>query len=250
MAANNSELVKEIEELIRKYNKKPEKKIKKREIVELFQEAEIIVPCRANLGDNQVYDEYIEEVTLKPDVVKDGYSTRLLPVFTTYEQIPIDYMGKFSLIRMSASSAYAFMNESEELHGIVINPFTDSNMELRKKRTSPSTTTKSYVKPTPSAFGGDNLRAMIVYNNQRYNVAKSPFTIGRAGTDITIPETYISKVHAIISYKDGRYKVADYGSTNGTKLNGKELKPKVYYELRDGYEIQLSDKDKLIVYVD
>ncbi|MCR5704823.1 MAG: SseB family protein [Eubacterium sp.] len=249
MAVNNSELVRELEELIKKYNRKPEKKIKKREIVEMFQETEIIVPCRANLGDNQIYDEYIEEVTLKPDVVKDGYSTRLLPVFTTYEQIPIDYMGKFSLIRMPASSAYAFMNESEELHGIVINPFTESNMELRKKRVSPSSATKSYVKPTTGAFRGINQKAMIVFNNQRYNVAKSPFTIGRAGTDITIPETYISKIHAIISYKDGKYKLADYGSTNGTKLNGKELKPKVYYELRDGYEIQLSDQEILHVYI-
>ena len=248
MARNNSELVKEIEELIKKYNKKPEKKIKKRDIVELLQESEIIVPCRTDYSECHIYEEYIDGVTLKPDVVKDGRSTRLLPVFTTYEQIPVEYMEKFSLVRMAAASAYSFMNDYNELDGIVINPFTDSNMELRKKLNTPNkSATRSYVKKTGNNNSTES--AIIIYNNQKYAIAKSPFTIGRAGTDIIIPETYISKIHAIISYKDGKYRVADYGSTNGTFLNGKQLKPKVYYELRDGYEILLSDKEKLVIYI-
>ena len=56
-------------------------------------------------------------------------------------------------------------------------------------------------------------------------------------------------IHVIISYKDGKYRIADYDSTNGTKVNGTKLRPKVYYEIRDGYEIELSEKEKMIVYI-
>ena len=37
MAKNNSELVYQIEDMIKKYNKKPEKKVKMKDIVELLQ---------------------------------------------------------------------------------------------------------------------------------------------------------------------------------------------------------------------
>ena len=47
-----------------------------------------------------------------------------MPVFTTFEQIPVEYMDNFSLIRMSASAAYTYMNDCEELNGLVIN-FTE-----------------------------------------------------------------------------------------------------------------------------
>lgn len=247
MALKNSELIKQIEDLIKKYNKKPEKKIKKKEIVELFQKTKILVPCRSDFEESHIHNELFDSVLFKPDIVKDGGKTRLLPVFTSYEQIPIDYMEKFSLVRMEATVAYDFMNVSEQIDGIVINPFTDANLELRKK--SSKSSTRSYVKSTPKQENSSDAKALIVYDNQKYSIVKSPFTIGRDGTDIEIPRSYISKIHAIISYKDGKYRIADYESTNGTRLNKKELKPKVYYELRDGYEIELSDKEKLIFYL-
>ena len=80
------------------------------------------------------------------------------------------------------------------------------------------------------------------------NINKSPFIIGRSKADLNIEESYISNIHAIISYKDGKYRVADYASTNGTSLDGKELKPKVYYEVRDGQTITLADREKIIFY--
>ena len=134
MARNNADLAHEIEELIKKYNKKPEKKIKKRDIIELFQQCEVIVAAKVDYSDCQIMGEFIENASLKPDVVKDGKRTRLMPVFTTFEQIPVEYMDNFSLIRMSASAAYTYMNDCEELNGLVINPFTEANLELRKKR--------------------------------------------------------------------------------------------------------------------
>lgn len=245
---SNAELVEYIEEQIKKYNKKPEKKIKKKDIADLLKDAEIIVPVKIDFDDIDIYDETVEGAILNPDVVKNGEKTRLMPVFTTYEQIPRDYMDEFSLVRMSATEAYSFMNNSEDLCGIVINPFTECNLELRKKKNIPVKTENHHREVTQES-SYDEPTAMIIYQNTKYSINKSPFIIGRENADIVIPKSYISKIHAVISFKDGKYRIADYESTNGTKVNDTTLRPKVYYELRDGYEIELSDKEKMIVYI-
>ena len=171
------ELIQEIEDLIKKYNKKPDKNITKKDIVVLLQNADIIVPGRSNLKGVNVVDEILEGVNFTPDIVKDGGKVRLLPVDTTKTE------------------------------------------------------------------------AVIMYNDNKYVIKKTPFTIGRENTNIEIPKTYISKIHVVISFKDGKYRIADYASTNGTKVNDTVLRPKVYYEIRDGYEIELADKEKMYIYI-
>ena len=248
MAKNNMELVYHIEDMIKKYNKKPEKKIRKKDIVDMLQKAEIILAMRTGFEEAEIFEEIIEGITLKPDIVKDGGRAILLPVFTSYEQIPRDYMDSFSFIKVPASYAYTFMNDCENLNGMVLNPFTEYNLELRKKRSAPKTqvsATKHYKKDVAET----EPEAMIIYNNKKYPIKKTPFTIGRDNASIDIPETYISKIHVVISCKDGKYRIADYDSTNGTKINGTQLRPKVYYELRDGYRIELAEKEEMIVYI-
>lgn len=89
---------------------------------------------RAGFDGCEIYDEVMEGVSMTPDIVKDGNRARLLPVFTSYEQIPEDYMNTFSLIRMAAMDAYTFMNDCEGLDGMVLNPFTEAHLELKRKR--------------------------------------------------------------------------------------------------------------------
>ena len=48
MARNNTEIVYKIEEMIKKYNKKPEKKVKKKDIVDLLQKADIIMAMKSD----------------------------------------------------------------------------------------------------------------------------------------------------------------------------------------------------------
>ena len=55
MAKNNSELVYQIEDMIKKYNKKPEKKIKKKYIVDKFQKADVIMAMRSIFDDCLLY---------------------------------------------------------------------------------------------------------------------------------------------------------------------------------------------------
>ncbi len=239
------ELIKDIEDLIKKYNKKPDKNITKKDIVTLLQGADVIVPGNCNIKASRMIDEIIEGINFRPDVVKDGGKVRLLPVFTSYEQIPQDYLDTFSFMRVNAGTIYKSLEECDNIRGMVVNPFTEYNLEIKKKHSSKKTRTSAYAKPIDTT----KTEAIIMYNDQKYVVKKTPFTIGRENTNIEIPESYISKIHVVISFKDGKYRIADYASTNGTKVNGTVLRPKVYYEIRDGYEIELSDKEKMFVYI-
>lgn len=52
---------------------------------------------------------------------------------------------------------------------------------------------------------------------------------------------YLSREHLKITYEDGKYYILDEGSTNGTKLNGLEIKEQGKKELNDNDEIVLAD---------
>jgi pSer/pThr/pTyr-binding forkhead associated (FHA) protein len=58
------------------------------------------------------------------------------------------------------------------------------------------------------------------------------------------PSQEISERHAHIELDKGEYYLIDH-STNGTKVNGEELKPNVRYRLNDGAEISLAGQVRL-----
>lgn len=247
MADNyNIDLIADIEDLIKRYNKNPEKRITKKDIVVLLQKAEVLVPGRLGIKRADMKDETLVNLDLRPDIVKDGGKTRLLPVFTTFSQIPEDYLDTFSFIRVNCGEIYAYIEGCSNVAGIVVNPFTELNLEVKKKKGARKTATKQ----VSTAVADDAKEAVIIYNDEKYPIKKTPFTIGRENANIEIGQSYISKVHVVISFKDGKYRIADYDSTNGTKVNGTALRPKVYYELKDGYEIQLADKETMLVDID
>ncbi len=58
-----------------------------------------------------------------------------------------------------------------------------------------------------------------------YAVTKTYTVIGRSKTaDITPRDTHISRRHAVIVYLDGSYLIQDLNSTNGTFMNGAQIK--------------------------
>lgn len=80
--------------------------------------------------------------------------------------------------------------------------------------------------------------------------AKSELLIGRADpvsrvfpdVDLTPHGGYeagVSRKHCIIRYANGQFTVEDLESTNGTKLNGRFIQPKVPHQLNDGDELIL-----------
>jgi hypothetical protein len=68
----------------------------------------------------------------------------------------------------------------------------------------------------------------------------------RATPDIDLwPDDAVSRRHAEIILRSGRYYLLDLGSTNGTVLNGRALPPKVETELRLGDEITLGERTSI-----
>ena len=79
----NMDLIRDIEELIKRYNKKPDKEVKKKDIVTLLQKASVLVPGKVSTKTTSMQGEILEGIDLQFDVVKDDGRARLLPVFTS-----------------------------------------------------------------------------------------------------------------------------------------------------------------------
>jgi len=58
------------------------------------------------------------------------------------------------------------------------------------------------------------------------------------GRESGIATETMSRRHCQIVSKDARWFLADLGSTNGTYLNGKKIKPREWYSLKVGDEIE------------
>lgn len=77
----------------------------------------------------------------------------------------------------------------------------------------------------------------IVLNGQSYAILRSPTKVGRlADNDIVINDKRVSRHHAEVAERSGRWVLRDYGSTNGTAVNGKIVKEAV---LKPGDAISL-----------
>lgn len=60
-------------------------------------------------------------------------------------------------------------------------------------------------------------------------------SVGRAGNnDLVIGVETISKLHAYFTFENGSWKLTDYRSTNGTRLNGKTIEPAEPVTVKDG----------------
>ena len=64
--------------------------------------------------------------------------------------------------------------------------------------------------------------------------------IGRAGrSDFILTDDTVSRIHAVIEYRNGRHFLSDENSANGTKLNGERISAPV--ALKSGDEVQLGN---------
>ncbi|MGI8460909.1 MAG: FHA domain-containing protein [Solirubrobacterales bacterium] len=67
-------------------------------------------------------------------------------------------------------------------------------------------------------------------------------SIGRsADADVRIEDRFSSQIHCRVYSRKGSYRLEDLGSTNGTYLNGEQLKGEA--ELRDLDEIRIGDTE-------
>ncbi len=82
------------------------------------------------------------------------------------------------------------------------------------------------------------VRSNFFIPQQSWVLKPGEYTLGRFPTnDIVIPDPYVSRRHARLFYKDGRWFIEDLGSTNGTIVDNEDLRGKEPRELKDGSEI-------------
>lgn len=80
-----------------------------------------------------------------------------------------------------------------------------------------------------------------------FEINKNIYTVGRAEqNDLTISESFVSREHFRIYYKDNEFWIEDLGSTNGTFLNNKRIKPNVPLKLKDNDIISILQDLKII----
>jgi hypothetical protein len=81
----------------------------------------------------------------------------------------------------------------------------------------PPTPYREPVSSTPTLY--------LIYNGQRYSIAKDQFIIGRGSktSDLPIKDGNISRKHAAVIRRNGTYYIKDLGSTNGIDYKGMRI---------------------------
>jgi hypothetical protein len=103
--------------------------------------------------------------------------------------------------------------------------------------------------PPPMMAGPAGSTLFLMFNGQRYPVAKDQFIIGRGSktSDLAIKDGNISRKHAAVIRRNGTFYIKDLGSTNGIDYKGMRIDNKridegdVFhlcdYELRFTYRV-------------
>lgn len=91
-------------------------------------------------------------------------------------------------------------------------------------------------------LGGDST-PYLLHKNQRIDLIRFPFTLGKQDTDYTITSNVVSRSHASISCQNGNYYLTDENSKNHTYVNGRQLPPFTEEKLQDGDVIRLANED-------
>ena len=88
---------------------------------------------------------------------------------------------------------------------------------------------------------------IITYDIDKYGVDFKIYegrnTIGKSSEQsITVMDSEVSSLHAVLLYRSGKFYITDELSTNGVKVNDQELLPRDPHELNDGDKIALGSK--------
>lgn len=98
----------------------------------------------------------------------------------------------------------------------------------------------------PAATGGMP-PLFVVFNGQKFPVAKEEFVIGRGSktADLPIKDGNISRRHAAVVLQEGTFFMKDLGSTNGVEFNGERIATK---KIEEGDIYQICDYELKFTY--
>jgi hypothetical protein len=121
---------------------------------------------------------------------------------------------------------------------------TQAGLPNQSEETTPTDTspvTTPAIDATPAKLAMPDGNEILLAGNAR--------SFGRHDFEKSMPPehaTYISRQHINLWYEDGNYYVEDRSSTNGTKINGIDIKGTGRHQLADGDAIELAGKLSII----
>lgn len=84
------------------------------------------------------------------------------------------------------------------------------------------------------------LKSISTPTSQIIKLKPGEYIIGRdPSCDIVVVDPYVSRAHAKIFYREGKWYLEDLGSKNGTYINGEDVRNRGAVELKEGVEIVL-----------
>lgn len=113
----------------------------------------------------------------------------------------------------------------------------------------PKSLTAHYIKKSSASVSVKGAEVILLHEDNiihKYEIMKAETAIGRAaGSDILIENPGVSRHHAVIKEKAGKFLIEDKGSANGTFINGEKITTK---ELKDGDLIQILNYTLMLKY--
>ena len=111
---------------------------------------------------------------------------------------------------------------------------------ISPKSELPKSLTAHYIKKPSASVSVKDVEVILMQADKiinQYAIIKAETTIGRGtGSDILIDNPGVSRHHAIIKEKDGKFLIEDKGSANGTFIKGEKITTK---EIKNGDSIQI-----------
>ncbi len=88
-----------------------------------------------------------------------------------------------------------------------------------------------------------NALVSISLTQSDFSGGKGALIVGRKrdNADKVIPNSSVSRKHAQLEIRDGRLRIQDCDSGNGTRVNGRELDPFQWFELSDGDSVEFGE---------
>lgn len=91
---------------------------------------------------------------------------------------------------------------------------------------------------------------LILQGDEIIRINTFPFVVGKSRmADFTVEgNTYISRKHCRITKRDGKFYIEDLNSTNGTFLDGEQIRGRT--ELKKGMQLVLADRKYRVTWED
>ena len=100
------------------------------------------------------------------------------------------------------------------------------------------------AKPAIRAGRGPSQRFSPQRRADEFRGSRRSVKVGRqADSELCLQDNLVSREHALLHAQDGKVKICDRGSSNGTFLNGEQLKPNQWYEVKVGSKLKLGQTE-------